>query len=84
MIKKLFAILFGLMVLSNICHAESYKIYLGIPAGGMTDVFLRKILDVVHTYSMRQKKRTMSFLSTADHCYQYKRWLYEVIYALLY
>jgi tripartite-type tricarboxylate transporter receptor subunit TctC len=51
MIKKLFAILFGLFVLTNVCHAESYKIYLGIPAGGMTDVFLRKILDVVHKTS---------------------------------
>ena len=29
------------------------------------------------------KKRKMSFLSTSDHCYQYKRRLYEVIYEVV-
>lgn len=45
MIKKLFAILFGLVVLSS--HAEIYKIYMGVPAGSLSDVYTRKIYDHV-------------------------------------
>lgn len=47
MIKKLFTILFGLLVLSNISHAETFKIYIGNGAGSLSDVYTRKIFDHV-------------------------------------
>jgi hypothetical protein len=45
MIKKLFAIFFGLMVLTT--QAETYKIYMGVPPGSLSDVYTRKIYDHV-------------------------------------
>ena len=48
MIKKLFTILFGLVVLSNLSHAETYKIYMGVPAGSLSDVYTRKLYDHVN------------------------------------
>lgn len=45
MIKKLFTILFGLVVLTS--HAETYKIYIGNSAGSLSDVYTRKIFDHV-------------------------------------
>jgi tripartite-type tricarboxylate transporter receptor subunit TctC len=49
MIKKIF--LFALFVLLNVAHAETYKIYLGSPAGGPSDVYVRKIADEVEKIS---------------------------------
>lgn len=45
MIKKLFTILLGLVVLT--AHAETYKIYIGNSAGSLSDVYTRKIFDQV-------------------------------------
>lgn len=47
MIKKLFTILFGLLVLTSLSHAETYKIYIGNSAGSLSDVYTRKIFDHV-------------------------------------
>jgi tripartite-type tricarboxylate transporter receptor subunit TctC len=47
-IKKLFTILFGLVVLSNLSHAETFKIYMGVPAGSLSDVYTRKLYDHVN------------------------------------
>ena len=49
MIKKLFTILFGLLVLTSLSHAETYKVYVGNTAGSPSDVYTRKIFEVVGT-----------------------------------
>ena len=49
MIKKLFAILFGLFVLTS--HAETYKIYIGVPTGGLTDVLMRRVVESAKAHS---------------------------------
>lgn len=45
MIKKLFTILFGLLVLTSLSHAETYKIYIGVPAGALSDNYTRKLVQ---------------------------------------
>lgn len=47
MIKKLSTFLFGLLVLTSLSHAETYKIYVGNSAGSPSDVYTRKIFDHV-------------------------------------
>lgn len=47
MIKKLFSILVALFVLScvSVSHAETFKIYIGSPPGGPSDLYVRKVVD---------------------------------------
>lgn len=47
MIKKLFTILFGLFVLTSLSHAETYKIYMGVPAGSLSDNYTRKMAQLL-------------------------------------
>lgn len=49
MIKKLFTFFFGLFVLISLSHAETYKVYVGNAAGSPSDVYTRKIFEVVST-----------------------------------
>lgn len=45
MIKKLLTAIVTLFVLAGLAHAETFKIYIGSPAGGPSDVYVRKIAD---------------------------------------